>query len=225
MSTIRKVSFLNDYYYHTFNRGVDRRPIFQSKREYDRFMTTIRFYRYAQNKLKLARFLTLPYSEQIVFLDQQRQQKLHVEIVAYCLMPNHFHFLLKQKIDNGIATFISNLSNSYTKYFNTKHERIGPLLQGIFKAVFVETEEQLIHLSRYVHLNPVASAVIRVSDLNSYAYSSFQEYLGFDTSILCTKDIVLSNFATIEKYKEFTYDQIGYSRELENIKHLCIDAK
>ena len=83
-------------------------------------------------------------------------------------MPNHFHLLLKQTIDNGISHFLSKFTNSYTKYFNTKYNRVGPVFQGVFKSVHIESDEQLMHLSRYIHLNPVVSAVVEKQNLLSY---------------------------------------------------------
>lgn len=84
----------------------------------------------------------------------------HLEIISYCLMPNHFHLLVKQVIDHGIVKCLNNFSNSYTRYFNIRHDRVGPLFQGRFKAVRIETDEQLLQVSRYIHLNPVASSLI-----------------------------------------------------------------
>ena len=93
-------------------------------------------------------------------------------------MGNHFHFLIKQASDNGISKFMANFTNSYTKYFNTKHQRVGPLFQGVFKAVHVDSDEQLIHLSRYIHLNPVMGFVIKAEELKDYKWFSYPNYIG-----------------------------------------------
>lgn len=138
-------------------------------------------------------------------------------------MPNHFHFLLKQKIDHGISNFISNFTNSYTKYFNTKYDRVGPLFQGLFKAVLVESEEQLIHLSRYIHLNPVTSSLVKPEDLQNYYWSSYPEYVDLLEDSLTNKHLILDFFPSIDKYKEFVLDQVDYAKKLEFIKHLILD--
>ena len=158
MPTNRKLVFANDEIYHVFNRGVEKRPTFTDKRELSRALLTLDFYRFAKPPVKLSKFLVIPKDQQKKFLENLKKEfeKL-IEIICFCLMPNHFHFMLKQKLDNGISTFVSNFTNSFTRYFNTKHERIGPLFEGIFKAVRIESEEQLIHTSRYIHLNPVSS--------------------------------------------------------------------
>lgn len=93
-------------------------------------------------------------------------------------MPNHFHLLLKQTKENGISKLVANFQNSYTRYFNLKNERVGPLFQGVFKALRVKTDEQLIHVSRYIHLNPYSSSVIKsFEELKRYPWSSVEEYL------------------------------------------------
>ena len=111
--------------------------------------------------------------------------------------------------------FLSQISNSYTKYFNTKYKRIGPLFQGAFKAVLVENEEQLIHLSRYIHLNPVVSQITK--SLDDYPWSSYHEYMRGD-EFLCSIRLVLKLFPSKEKYKQFLENQVDYGIALENIK-------
>ena len=136
-------------------------------------------------------------------------------------MPNHFHLLLKQLKDNGISTFISQVCNSYTKYFNTKYSRAGALLQGVFKAELMESDEQLLHVSRYIHLKPVVSGLTK--SLDSYSYSSYQEYI-FQNQGFCNTTEILNFFPSPEKYQEFVEDQIDYGTTLELIKHKTIDV-
>jgi len=224
MPTNRKVVFANDEIYHIFNRGVEKRPTFTDKRELDRGIKTLDFYRFANLPLKLSKFLVLSESEKTKFIQkvQADSQKL-VQIICYCLMPNHFHFLVKQVKEKGVSIFAANFTNSYTKYFNTKHERVGPLFQGLFKAVRVESDEQLIHVSRYIHLNPVSAFLIRPDQLESYQWSSYLEYLDLSSEKIADKEIVLDLFSSKEKYRQFVLDQVSYARELENIKHLVLE--
>jgi len=144
-----------------------------------------------------------------------------VEIVCYCLMPNHFHFLLKQTRDGGITEFVSKVSNSYTKYFNTKNRREGPLLQGEFKSVYVESNEQLLHLSRYIHLNPLVGYLIK--DLEDYKWSSYLEYLGVSNTDICSKAIIMDQFKSTSEYRQFVLDREDYGKQLEAIKHQLLD--
>lgn len=148
-------------------------------------------------------------------------RKKIVEIICYCLMPNHFHFLLKQVRDRSITEFVSKLSNSYTKYFNTKNERVGPLLQGEFKVVHIESDEQLVHLSRYIHLNPLVDYVTK--DLKTYPWSSYLEYVGFSSNHVLDKEPVLGQFSSTENYQQFVIDQEDYAKNLELLKHQALD--
>jgi putative transposase len=139
-------------------------------------------------------------------------------------MPNHFHILIKQKTDNGISKFMANIQNSYARYFNTKHKRIGPLFQGQFKAVKIESEEQLLHVSRYIHLNPYSSALVKnYEELEKYEWSSLKEYLNTTLFPFCSKDDIQEYFKKEGSYKEFVFDNADYQKRLEEIKHLILD--
>lgn len=223
MVTFRKVILANNQIYHVYNRGIERRTIFTSRREFQRSIEVIKYYRFTNLSLKFSKFLVQPYEKKLEMLANiETLENKQVEIIAYCLMPNHFHFLLKQLKDIGVSKFVANFTNSYTKYFNTKHERNGPLVQGMFKAVLVETDEQLIHLSRYIHLNPVVSFITKDQDLENYQWSSLREYLKLEDGF-CDKENVLHNFSSCKRYKQFVFDQISYAKELEKIKHLILE--
>lgn len=225
MATNRKLVFQNDSLYHIFNRGIERRTVFQNTREFHRALELINFYNHKDIPIRYSQFLKLPLEiRESVFKRLLEGERL-VDILAFCLMPNHFHFLFRQKIDNGISTFISNFTNSYTKYFNTKYERIGPLFEGVFKAVFIETDDQLIHLSRYIHLNPVVSSIIKDNQLLDYGWSSYPTYMSLskDNMINLDRETILSFFKTPKQYEKFTLDQMDYGKQLEKIKHLAID--
>lgn len=209
----RVVPFTNGEIYHIYNRGSEKRPIFDKRSDYKRFLKTLSYYQLEGPKPKLSHFS---------FLSIQKPDPLKkiVEILAYCLMPNHFHLILKQLSEKGVTEFMSKLSNSYTKYYNTKNNRVGPLFQGEFKSVLVESDEQLIHLSRYIHLNPLASALCKNPE--DYEWSSYNEYFK-NIAGICFKEIVLSLYKNSFEYKEFVLDQADYARELEIIKHQLID--
>lgn len=209
----RTVPFVNGQYYHAYNRGVEKRPIFNNRIDQRRFMKTILYYQLEGPKPKLSNLFKYK-------LFEPNYNKKIVDIICYCLMPNHFHFLLKQLRDDGITEFMSKLSNSYTKYFNTKDKRVGPLFQGEFKSVIVQSEEQLLHVSRYIHLNPLVSYLVK--DLDSYEWSSYLEYINGGKGI-CAKENILSFFKSPAKYKQFVLDQADYGMTLENIKHQVLE--
>lgn len=222
MASIRKTQFINGYIYHVYNRGVERRDIYKTFRDYERFIRLIDYYRYQKIPLSFSHFHTLPLEQRMEMSRRLVGGTNSVEIFAYCLMPNHFHLLIKQVTENGISRFISNISNSYAKYINTKNKRVGPLFQGAFKAVLVETDEQLIHLSRYIHINPVVSAIVNQNELVSYRWSSLSCYLE-KRSQFVNSSLVLSHFKTLQAYRSFVFDQILYARKLEKVKHLALE--
>ena len=166
---IRFTPLVNEQFYHLYNRGVAHQPIFSSARDYERFLLCLSYYRYNNLPFRLSKLLQIPKEkrEQILaHLDSTND--LTVDLIAFCLMPNHIHVLLKQAVDGGISKFMKQIADSFTRYFNTKYQRVGPLFQGAFKAVRIETDEQLIHVSRYIHLNPLTSYVILEEIFKNY---------------------------------------------------------
>ena len=132
-------------------------------------------------------------------------------------MPNHFHLCVRQEKENGIHLFMKKILNSYSHYFRLKYKGKGPLFESMFKAVHIETEEQLIHLTRYIHLNPVSSNLVKKPE--DYSYSSYNLYFSHPSSIY-DFSTVLSKFKKLNQYKDFVEDRIDYQKELERIKHL-----
>lgn len=225
MATNRKLVFQNGSLYHVFNRGIERRNVFQDIREFRRALELVSFYNHKNIRIRYSHFLQLSLKPRESALKRLSESEKLVDILAFCLMPNHFHFLFRQKTDKGISTFIANFTNSFTKYFNTKYKRIGPLFEGVFKAVFVESDDQLIHLSRYIHLNPVASSIVNNNQLLNYKWSSYSAYLSLskENKIVLDKETVLSFFKSSKQYEEFVLDQIDYAKQLEKIKHLTLE--
>lgn len=209
-------NFAEDSYYHVFNRGVEKRDIFLTDKDYRFFQTYLYIYLYPLKKV-LEKHPDLPLRLYNKNLSEE------VELVAYCLMPNHFHLLLKQKTKNGISKLMKQITNAYTLYFNQKNNRVGGLMQGRFKAVPITEDNLLIHILRYIHLNPVASNLTQ--DLNSYPWSSYPDYLGKETDLSCSKKDILSFFPSIEDFEKFHHDQIDYAKELEKIKHFTIELR
>lgn len=224
MTTFRKIIFAENQIYHVFNRGVERRIMFGNKREYQRALDLIDYYRFNNLPYRYSKYSLLRNElRQSVLENLRKSNNKMVDIIAFCLMPNHFHFLLKQLSPNGISQFTANFTNSYTKYFNTRHKRIGSLTQGLFKAVRIESDEQLLHITRYVHLNPVTAYLIDIKHLNSYAWSSYPEYVNKITNSISTPGEILNFFSSRQQYIHFVEDQVNYSRELDKIKHLILE--
>ncbi len=220
----RKVPLVSGYFYHIVNRGISEIPVFKSSWNYKRFLEYLSYYQNINTPGRYSYFLQLSSDERNEILSQMKNEKdFYLDLIAYCLMPSHFHLLVKQNIDNGISTFMSKITNSYTRYFNLKNGRKGSLFQGGFKAVKINNEKQLLHVSRYIHLNPYSSGLVKsLADLDDYPYSSLSEYL-HQSKNKCQKSIILSYFRQNNSYKEFVFDRAEYQKELEFIKHLILE--
>ena len=147
-------------------------------------------------------------------------------MLCFALMPNHFHLLLKQTTKDGISRFMQRVSNAYVKYFNKKHKRVGGLFQGKFKAALIETDEYLLHLSRYIHQNPLELGPFGKEDLFSwltrYQYSSYPGYLESKKTPWISKQIVLDYFegnkkSMGEKIHSYRLFVESYTKEPEKI--------
>ena len=142
-----------------------------------------------------------------------------IDIIAYCIMPTHIHLVLCELKETGISGFMRKLLDSYTRYFNIKNSRKGPLWQGRFKSILIKTDEQLLHLTRYIHLNPTSDGLVdRPED---WEYSSYREYLNRADRPLCNYAPYLT--VNPEAYKAFVEDIQDYQRRLSEIKHLILD--
>lgn len=219
----RKIPIVAGEIYHVFNRSVARQPIFLTVKDYSRAIECIKFYLHGNLLLRFSHFNRLPLEQRNQMFKKIQYCPQIIEILGFCLMPNHVHFLLKSLTEKGIIQFMSNFQNSYAKYFNLRTDRSGTLFQAMFKAVRIETDEQLVHVNRYIHLNPVTAYIINnIEDLENYPWSSYPLYLDSSPSFV-TKESILSLFGNIPAFKKFTADQVNYQRKLDKIKHLVLE--
>lgn len=210
----RIVPFTNGEIYHLYNRGLEKQTIFHQGRDYSRFIQTIFYYQIQNPKPKFSL-----YRRSKIF--PINHQKKIIDILCYCLMPNHFHLVIKQLLDGGISEFMRRFIHSYTKYRNVKYKRQGPVFQGVFKAVRVETDEQLLHLSRYVHLNPLVSFLVK--DLGAYPWSSYPVYINLANDPKIAKEEILNFFNSPKEYQKFVLDQADYGKTLELLKNIALE--
>jgi len=197
--------FSNDSVWHIYNRGVERRDVFLHTADYLRFVVNLYEFNDSAPALNVGYHLIASPIE--VRLQYPRKEQL-VDILAFCLMPNHYHLMVQQRVENGITIFMRKLGTGYTNYFNTKYERVGPLFQGTFKSVMLEREAHFIHLPHYIHLNPLdfknpewRNGAVKdpekvLTSLASYRWSSLPDYLN------------ASNFPTVTN-REFLTKCIG----------------
>lgn len=221
----RTIPLITDEIYHVLNRGHNSVPIFNNKYNFQKFVQTFLYYQNTNPPLRFSQFNNLPNSERSQLTGETKnKQDFLVEIIAYCLMPNHYHFILKQRKEKGIVNFIRRFTNSYSRYFNTKYKRKGALFGGRFQAIRIETEEQLLHLSRYIHLNPYSSYLVKnFQALLEYPFSSLPEYIGSLKENPCQKQIILDHFGNSGSYKNFVINQADYQKTLEHIKHQTLE--
>lgn len=222
MVTIRKDLLINGEIYHIFNRSIAEFKIFNDSSEFSRMLTTISYYQNQDPEIKLSKFIKFSkheLSNENKFLSSGNERL--VEIIAYCLMPTHLHLILKQMKNDGISIFMSNIQNSYARYFNIKIKRKGHLWEGTFKNVLVKTDEQLMHLTRYLHLNPVTAYLVNKPE--EWSASSYKEYISQINYVnrICRYDGILDINST--SYKDFVEDRISYQRDLAKIKELILE--
>lgn len=212
----RKVPLITGEYYHIFNRSQFSIPIFKKDADAKAFFKTLIYYTLVNppRRLSYEKRYTKNINEPIDYSSRL------VSILAYCIMPNHFHLLLKQELDGGISTYMQRLTLSFVHYYNVKNNQKGHLFESGFKSVLIESENQLLHVSRYIHLNPTSAKII--DDPLKYKYSSLQYYVhGGERLPLLFDNIIKTN--NREHYRQFVYDNIEYQQTLQYIKNQLID--
>ncbi|MCM8766803.1 MAG: transposase [Candidatus Omnitrophica bacterium] len=194
-------------YYHIFTKSIAGYKIFVKDRDFRRMQEIVWYYRYERKRR---------FSQTIDLTKESYGDKL-VKIVSYCIMPTHLHFIIGEEKEKGISKFMANILNSYTKYFNLLHNRKGPLWESRFKKVLIESDEQLLHLTRYIHLNPTTSGLIEKPI--DWRFSSYREFLNYKTDLkICEFDELIN--VDVNEYKKFVEDYIDYQRQLHKIKKL-----
>lgn len=166
-------------YYHIFNRGAHKQNIFKDKSDWSRFLFSILYlqspHAFLNNWRIIQKFTPLvgfPVPDEDI---EEILKERFVELAAFCLMPNHFHLLVKESKEGGMARYMNRVSDGYTKYFNTKYEASGHVFQGTYKAVHVKSDTQLLYLSTYIHRNPRELADWRAKEFE-YPWSSLQDF-------------------------------------------------
>jgi putative transposase len=220
---MRKEKLVNGKVYHILNKSIAGFEIFKDGMHCSRIIKVIRYYQKEKPLVRFSDFIKTDKTKQNKYPAKafSPSRESLVEIIAYCIMPTHFHLILKQLKDRGISIFMNNIQNSYTRYFNIRHKRKGPLWQGRFKNVLVDNDEYLLHLTRYIHLNPVTAYLVDIPE--NWGPSSYWEYL-----LKVNEDEKICRYEEIldiepNSYKGFVQDRISYQRELAKIKDLLLE--
>jgi putative transposase len=217
--SMRKYPLKNTYLYHICTKSIAGYRIFRNDHDYMRMLDMLEYYRYEKPCVRFSVFKALLEKGNRNILNELSTKDNLVDIIAYCIMPTHLHLILAQLKDEGISLYMKNLLNSYTRYFNVKNNRKGPLWQGRFKSILVETGEQLLHLTRYIHLNPTSDSLVEKPE--DWEYSSYHEYLDNCADGLC--NFVQYTDIKPASYKTFVEARQEYQQTLAEIKHLCLE--
>ena len=189
----RGESFTQGQYYHIYNRGAGRGRIFFSQGNYEYFLQLVNRY----------------------------SQKYGAIVIAYCLMPNHYHFLLGQETEECLSKFINVLFNAYVQALNLQQERMGALFEGRFKHKCVDQWEYLMVLCRYIHLNPVRASLVACPE--DWAYSNYREWIGLRDGTLMDKVFVRDHFPRAEEYAAFLNDVEDERKSYEKVRKYMFD--
>ena len=220
--TTRKIPFIVDEYYHIYNRGILKNLIFRDEADKKRFIKLL----FICNSDKSVVFKSI----QGLPLDKIERGSTLVDIGVYCLMPNHFHILAKEQVENGLSIFMGKLSTAYAMYFNTKYERKGKLFEGMFGAKHIDTDAYLNWVFSYIHLNPVklidlnwkedgiSNPELAKNFIQNYKYSSYCDYFLGDRAekIILNKEAFPEHFSQLNDFKELV-------EEFDDIRDRTLD--
>lgn len=238
---MRKIQFAENEYYHLYNRGVDKRDIFLTDNDFWRFFISMYLFNdrdyqslFVSPKNRLIQ--TQPGYDLGHNLVASKERQPLVDVLCFCLMPNHYHIIVGQRVENGISVFMQKLNHGYTSYFNFKNERTGRLFEGPFKAIVVRKDRYFEHLLRYIHLNPLD---LLTSDwrtggiddwekseqfLKNYKWSSHHVYLGQPQEFqLVNPGVFKDIFRTPKEYLWFLKNWA--TKEWQGIRDYSLEGK
>lgn len=185
----RKTVFLPNNYYHIYNRGAHQNNIFRNDADY------VFLLKYVKKEL----------------------DRCGMSMIAYCLMDNHYHFLLRQDGETEISKFMQAVFNVYSKAFNTKYKHSGTLFESPYKSIHVDRDEYLLHLCRYIHRNPLEAGLVVKPE--QWHYSNYAEFIGKRNGALVDREFVRMNFASPEEYEEFVMNYVPPEKIEKELRH------
>ena len=237
LKLMQKPVFSSGEIYHVYNRGVEKRNVFKNDLDRIRFIHDLFEFNDQSPALNVNYYFNHKSMEvEPQYIKAERKpRKLLVEILSFCLMPNHYHMLLRQKLDGGIVDFMQKLGTGYTMYFNQKYDRVGSLFQGRFKAILVKDDAHLLHLPFYIHLNPldlitpewrerkIGNYKKAIDFLESYRWSSHLDYLGKKNFPSVTqREVLLEFFNGSQNYARDMYQWLK-NLNLETVQGVSLE--
>jgi len=218
----KRLPLVTREYYHLYNKSIADERIFANLENLAKILEITDYYRFNQ-RIRLSKFFELPKTAQQIYIKEIQKTTPIIDIYSFSFMPNHFHFVVKQLQNDGILKFVSNIQNSYAKYFDLKNNREGSLFLSSFKYKRIIKEEQFFHVCRYVHLNPVTSYIIDFKQLTNYPYNSYSCYLNSSLNRFVNRELIMNFFKTNDRFVKFHQNQVDYQRKLKEIEKLLLD--
>lgn len=201
--------------FHICNKSISNYKIFRTEKYIKRFIMTISYYNNPKVNVCLSKALKKPLDiPNIMNNDYNRIFSL----LAYCIMPDHYHLLVKVNNDFALPKFVNNLENSYSHYYNLSNNRKGPLWQSRFRSSLIEDNETLLHVHRYIHLNPTTADIVEKPE--DWKWSSYNYFITDNQAFLTHKEISISS---VSMYKRFVEDQINYQRTIKGIRRKLLE--
>ena len=211
-----KNKFYDDCFYHVFNKSIANFGIFSKSENGSRFIDSLDYYNNRKTKLSLSVYLRKNSLDTNLLIPKDNSI---AKLISYCIMPDHYHLLVKIIHADKFSQYISNVENSFSRFFNIKTNRKGPLWQSRFKSVIIESNEHLLHVSRYIHLNPTTNYL--VDNPEDWTLSSYKDFISNEKYLKeYVKEISIDSCLD---YKQFIEDNKDYQRKLKHIKKLMID--
>lgn len=205
-------------FFHVFNKSISNFNIFNKSYCSQRFINVTEYYNQKSVTVSFSDYIKKHPAFNCNSLLRSYENPL-IKVIAYCIMPDHYHYLLKIIEDKSLSKFIANIENSYTRYFNCKFKRKGPLWQSVFKAVLIKGNEQLLHVSRYIHLNPTTKKLVNKPE--EWTLSSYKSYI--NNSRILSSYLKEISIQKPSEYKKFVEDGINYQRNLYKIRKSLLE--
>jgi putative transposase len=210
--------FAPDCFYHVYNRGVNKMDIFIDDQDKKFFLNRLKENLFPELKINI---------EEVSNKDLTKVHTPYVRktlpggafsLISYCVMPNHFHILIKQNGEISVSKLISKVCTSYSKYFNLKYGRVGAVFQDQFKAIYVDDDKYLLWLSAYINFNPVVSGLVKFAE--NWKWGSYLEFVDESVDSLCDKNLIKDQFKNIKSYKESLNDflKVTQTKKLSEIE-------
>ncbi len=204
---MRKIKIAPGEYYHIYNRGNNKQNIFLDIRDWSRFLFLILYFQSPTSIHNISYHISHFIKNRVFNISESVLQKIlkdrTVELISFCLMPNHFHLIVQELKENGISKYMEKTQKAYAKYFNAKYKKNGHLFQGPYQIVHVKNNEQLLHLSAYIHHNAREIKEWKNKE-EKYPWSSYQDYIEESRwEEFLKTSIILDQFSSPKEYKDF----------------------